>query len=75
METVFGVWNFAFRKVKFLPQLRRKDGFGGLKMDFSDVCYECTGYGDDYSVNDDGELVCNCDECWVTMMERDGDYA
>ena len=42
-------------------------------MNFSDVCYECAGYGDDYSVNDDGELVCNCDECWVTLMEMDGE--
>ena len=30
VETVFGVWNFAFRKIKFLPQLRMQDGFGGL---------------------------------------------
>ncbi len=43
-------------------------------MDFSDVCYECTGYGDDYSVKEDGKLVCNCDECWVTLMEMDSDY-
>ena len=31
-----------------------------------DVCYECTGYGDDYYYDDDGELVCACDGCWVT---------
>lgn len=28
-----------------------------------DYCYECTGYGDDYYINDDGELVCRCPEC------------
>lgn len=28
-----------------------------------DYCYECAGYGDDYSFDDDGELVCNCDSC------------
>lgn len=28
-----------------------------------DVCYECTGYGDDYFINDDGELECYCSQC------------
>lgn len=28
-----------------------------------DYCYECTGYGDDYYFDEDGELVCACDEC------------
>jgi hypothetical protein len=28
-----------------------------------DVCYECTGYGDDYYIDSSGELVCACDEC------------
>lgn len=28
-----------------------------------DYCYECSGYGDDYYLNDDGELVCRCPEC------------
>ena len=32
----------------------------------AEICYECTGYGDDYYYDDDGELVCACDECWVT---------
>lgn len=26
-------------------------------------CYECTGYGDDYYVDEDGELRCACDDC------------
>ena len=29
----------------------------------ADRCYECTGYGDDYYLNDDGELVRACDDC------------
>ena len=29
-----------------------------------DYCYECTGYGDDYYLDDEGELVCACDECF-----------
>lgn len=31
--------------------------------DDDDYCYECTGYGDDYTIGEDGELVCNCDDC------------
>lgn len=28
-----------------------------------DHCYECSAYGDDYYIDDDGELVCYCPEC------------
>ena len=28
-----------------------------------DRCYECTGYGDNYSYDEDGELVSNCIDC------------
>ncbi len=27
------------------------------------ICYECEGYGNDYYIDDNGELVCNCDNC------------
>lgn len=40
-------------------------------FDYSDICYECTGYGDDYYINDDGEWVSFCSECWVMIMEED----
>ena len=30
-----------------------------------DPCYECGGYGDDYFINDDGELECYCSYCSV----------
>ena len=30
---------------------------------WDDYCYECGGYGDDYSVDENGELVCNCFTC------------
>lgn len=40
--------------------------------DYNDICYECGGYGDDYYYDDYGELVCACDECWVTKM-REGE--
>lgn len=28
-----------------------------------DYCDECSGYGDDYSIDDDGEMVWNCPDC------------
>jgi hypothetical protein len=28
-----------------------------------DICYECSGYGDDYFINADGELECACYSC------------
>lgn len=36
-----------------------------------DVCYECTGLGDDYYFDEDGELVCACDECVCNPANRD----
>jgi hypothetical protein len=41
--------------------------------DWADICYECGGYGDDYSIDEDGELVCNCDTCWVRRAEFEED--
>lgn len=32
-------------------------------MDDFDRCYECRGYGDDYRLNEDGELESACDDC------------
>lgn len=30
----------------------------------AELCYECTGYGDDYYYdNEKDELVCACDNC------------
>lgn len=39
--------------------------------DFNEICYECSGYGDDYYIDDDGELVSACSECWVTRIEEE----
>lgn len=36
-----------------------------------DQCYECTGYGDDYHFDEDGELVSSCDTCWVNERIAD----
>lgn len=42
-------------------------------MDGFDFCYECSGYGDDYYVNEDGELVCACDDCPCNLSRQDDD--
>lgn len=41
-----------------------------------EYCYECEGYGDDYYINDDGELESACYECpfrpdWYDDEEED----
>ena len=37
-----------------------------------DVCYECTGYGDDYRYDPDtDDLVCNCDDCPYNPVNQD----
>lgn len=38
-----------------------------------DVCYECSGLGDDYFLNVDGEWECWCPFCWVTRLEEADD--
>lgn len=32
-------------------------------MSDEDYCYECMTYGDNYYEDDDGELVCLCQDC------------
>ena len=34
-----------------------------MDWDDDDYCYECTGYGDDYFMNDDGEWESACSNC------------
>lgn len=38
-----------------------------------DVCYECGGYGDDYFINDEGELECRCPTCIFNGLESEDD--
>lgn len=33
------------------------------ELERCDQCCECSGYGDDYSFDDNGELVSNCEDC------------
>lgn len=44
-----------------------------MDEDEFDYCYECEGYGDDYSVDEHGELVCNCDTCPMNTFRGDWD--
>ena len=48
---------FMFDNVDEFPQ--RENNF----WENYDCCYECSGYGDDYYLDENGELVCNCPDC------------
>lgn len=37
-------------------------------LDF-DRCYECGAYGDDYRMDENGDLVSNCDDCPYSRKE------
>lgn len=40
--------------------------------DWDDICYECTGYGDDYELDEEGELIFRCSTCpFNTDRERE----
>ena len=36
-----------------------------------DYCYECSGYGDDYFINEDGELESCCQDCPMNPYRSD----
>ena len=48
-----------------------EDGEKSMKPPYEDYCYECMGYGDDYYIDDDGELKCRCPECSFNDWEDD----
>lgn len=39
-----------------------------------DYCYECTGYGDDYSEDEEGNLVSNCTHCPWNGADDDDEW-
>lgn len=42
------------------------------EIDRAERCYECGGYGDDYSYDDEaGELVSNCETCPFNSLNQD----
>ena len=50
---------------------KREDGRGAVMCNYlDDVCYECTGYGDNYYFDEDGEMVSACTDCWVMIMDE-----
>lgn len=43
--------------------MMRQEQVDEMYYDKDDRCYECTGYGDDYYLNENGEWDKYCDEC------------
>lgn len=43
-----------------------------IEFDEDDYCYECGGYGDDYYINDEGEMVRRCPQC--PFYKRDDEW-
>lgn len=42
------------------------------KYERDDYCYECSGYGDDYSYDEEtDELVSNCPNCPFNVWEEE----
>lgn len=41
--------------------------------DYYDICYECKGYGDDYYFDENGDLICYCDECPFSGYDSEDD--
>lgn len=37
--------------------------FDEYEYEDDDYCYECGGYGDNYYIDENGELACACDGC------------
>lgn len=40
---------------------------------YNDICYECTGYGDDYYIDEQGDLVSACNDCPFNGRDYDDD--
>ena len=40
-------------------------------MDDFEYCYECSGLGDDYFINEDGELESACQTCFMNPNRID----
>lgn len=41
--------------------------------EYNDYCEDCTIYGDDYFMNEDGELECRCSQCAFNDNEEEWD--
>lgn len=36
-----------------------------------DYCYECRGYGNDYYMDENGDLICYCPECQFNPFKEE----
>ena len=44
------------------------------KDELYEICYECTGYGDDYYYDEkSGDFVCACDDCPYNICNWEDD--
>lgn len=61
----------GYKKARWRKAEQRLKDQWGIEIDDAnddydyDPCYECRGLGDDYIINDDGELESWCDKCGV----------
>lgn len=74
MKTINIQWGFDGGKEVGLPNEMNIPEDISDEEEISDYCYECGGYGNDYFVNDDGELECLCPECPLNPLNHDGDF-
>lgn len=40
-------------------------------MDWDEICYECRGLGNDYYVDEDGELIFACEDCYFNRYRAE----
>ena len=64
-----------------LSTIKNKTAERGVKMcgqdyldDLYDYCDECRIYGDDYSFDEDGNMICMCDTCINNLSNWDDGY-
>lgn len=44
-------------------QERKETKDGEVGMNDDEICYVCKELGDDYSIDENGEPICNCERC------------
>ena len=59
------------RRIRYYRQ--RVAALEESEWDDYDHCYECRGLGDDYIINDNGELESFCDQCGWNQNRGEGD--
>ena len=62
--------NIKYNRRRVYYYRKRMKDLEANEWDEYDYCYECRGLGDDYIINDDGELESWCDKCGVNPDRR-----